>query len=319
MENEPSMDCRGFEKRLEQLLIGELPINERARAEVHLDSCARCARLLGVLRGELDDTPDADTLVARTLSATVGSACARAETNLCAWVDNELEAADAGLVALHLEHCASCAALATALRALPHDLAVLREIDPGPEFTRAVLERTRRSVAQAAPARRGDWLERLRASWQDLLLRPRAAMELATLGCFVLVLLCGMPFSPMREVPRQALSVAQINPVAAATSSAQQLQPLWSDYGAPAWQRTGARLVDRAGAAAREFADRRPQTVEAWGNVRTHAAEAGSGVWHLDGARVSRAVDALGDDFALLWEGLWNAQPDQAVPEPSEE
>jgi hypothetical protein len=165
------------------------------------------------------------------------------------------------------------------------------------------------------------WAARLREEWQALLLRPRAAMELATAGCFVLLLLCGLPFSPMRDVPRRALSVAQINPVATATSSARRLQPLWTDHVAPLWDRTGGRMVEHARAAADDLATNRPRAAEAWIDLRAHASDAGHGLWKRDRQQLSHAVRALGNDFESLWDGLWNVPTDslQAVPQHSEE
>jgi len=318
MRQHPSNpDCRRFEKQLESLLTGALPAEDLARAATHRAACARCAHLLEVLRGErlAADLPNADAFVADFLRTTVGSACARAETQLCAWVDSQLDEIEADLVALHVEHCVRCAALAAVLRALPGDLSALREIDPGPEFAPAVLARARRAM-QRVP-----WLARARDAWQDLLLRPRAAMELATAGSFVLLLLCGLPFSPMRDVPRQALSVAQINPVAAATSAAERLQPVWHDYGAAVWDETGARAVAYVRTSRADFAAQRPRAAEAWDNLGTHGAAAGRAIWQVDGTRFSEAVRSLGNDFESLWDGLWNVTPatSEAVPQPSEE
>lgn len=313
------MDCRRFEEQLEPLLTGELPASEVSRVEAHRDACERCARLLAIVQGDHDvaEAPDGDAFVAALMRKTAGSPCTRAEANLCAWVDGELEASEADLVALHVEHCAQCAAVAAALRLLAHDLAGMAEIDPGPGFTSAVLARTRGAAPHPARA----WAARLREEWQGLLLRPRAALELATAGCFVLLILCGLPFSPMREVPRRALSVAQINPVAVATSSAQRAQPLWNDYVVPFWDQTGGRMVQGVRAAADDFAAQRPRAAEALTGLRTHTSEAGHALWKRDGQQFSQAVGALGDDFDSLWDGLRNVRVDslQAVPQQTEE
>lgn len=311
------VNCRDFEQKLERLLSGELPPDAAARVEAHRADCTRCARLLDIVRGQHvpDDMAD-DAFVAALLEKTVGSACGRAEAQLCAWVDGELDAVDAALVAQHVEHCDACATLAVTLRALAHDLADMAEIDPGAAFTRHVLERTSRAARQPAHG----WITRLRDEWQALLLRPRAALELATAGSLVLVLLCGLPFSPMREMPRQALHLAQVNPVAVAAHGLGEAQPLWSDYVVPAWDASGARLVERAQSAAESFTASRPHAVAAWDSLQTHTAEVGHGLWERDGARVARALQAAGTDVQLLWDGLRDAAPAprSAEPQPSE-
>ena len=88
MKNGIPMDCRRFEEQLELLLAGELDADGVAFTEAHCKVCARCSRLLGIVRGDPDLTaaPD-DGFVASLLQKTAGSACGRAEANLCAWVE----------------------------------------------------------------------------------------------------------------------------------------------------------------------------------------------------------------------------------------
>jgi len=310
------MDCRRFEENLERLLTGELAAEEADRAAAHYATCARCARLLDIVRGDhVHDVPNDESFVAALLRKTAGSSCARATANLCAWVDGELDATEADLVQLHVAHCADCAEVTAALHAMAADLAGMAEIDPGPAFTRDAVDRARAALHRPA------WAARWREEWQKLLLRPRASMELATAGCLLLVLLCGLPFSPMRQMPRQALQVAQINPVAAVVASATRLEPAWRDYGLPVWEHSGAPLADHVGAAVDRFVASRPQAAVAWNDVSTHASAAAHAVWRRDGAQLSQAVHALGHDFESLRDGLIGAPADslQADPRKSEE
>jgi len=318
-KNEYTMDCRRFEENLERLLTGELSAEESDRAKAHGTSCARCAHLLDIVHGDphVHELPNEESFVAALLQKTVGSGCARAEANLCAWIDGELDETETSLVRMHVEHCPGCNAVTAALRTLAADLAGMLEIDPGPAFTRDVLARTR--AADHSPA--VTLAARLRDQWQRFLLRPRAAMELATAGSFVLVLLCGLPFSPLREMPRQALQVAQLNPVAIAGSSTKRLQPLWADFGAPVWARSGARLIDSIDATAKRLNASRPWTTEQWNNMSAHASDAVQAAWKRDGGQLSRAVRALGNDFESLRNSSQSAPEDsiQAGPQPQEE
>ena len=90
------MDCRELEDRLEALLDGELDELERRRCARHLEGCPSCRELAEPIAAAV--APPAD-LVGAVLARTSGSACGRAESLLCDWLDGELTGADRELMA----------------------------------------------------------------------------------------------------------------------------------------------------------------------------------------------------------------------------
>ena len=87
-------------------------------------------------------TPPPD-LTRAILARTSGNPCRRLEVLACDFVDDSLDAAQARLVRLHLDHCEACSALVGALATLRATLPTLAQADPGPGFTQAVLRATR--------------------------------------------------------------------------------------------------------------------------------------------------------------------------------
>jgi hypothetical protein len=154
------------------------------------------------------------------LERTSGSPCRRALDLLPDLTDGVLPGVDRQLVQGHLEHCAGCRAVAVAMSRLGDDLAALADLDPGPEFTAAVLARTtarteaaqerrRKAAAGRGPAglmdRAGRW-------WQERILAPRFAMQVAYAATFVIVLLVGTPWSPFKGAPARMLEAVQASP-----------------------------------------------------------------------------------------------------------
>jgi hypothetical protein len=120
-----------------------------------------------------------------------------------------LESGDAELVRRHLSACAPCAALERELCALAADLPALAEIDPGPFFARRVRAALAAERAEADSPR--VWLA---TRWRRALRRPRFAIEFAYSGALLVALLIGVPGSPLRDVPEQALAFARGYPAA---------------------------------------------------------------------------------------------------------
>jgi predicted anti-sigma-YlaC factor YlaD len=203
------MDCRTLIDRLDELLADRLRGDERAAALDHLRACSSCR----ALREAVADNPEASSaappdLISGVLASTTGSTCTSAHDRLCDYVDRRLGAVDDELVREHVESCAPCADLARVLVRATEDLPLLAELEPDASFVGDVLART---------ALRRPWLERWTAralaGVQSLAQRPRIAWEGAYVGTFVLVLLFGVPTSPLAGVPRKALDLARVNPV----------------------------------------------------------------------------------------------------------
>jgi len=143
-----------------------------------------------------------DDFVASVLRRTTGDgACRRAETLLCAYVDGELPGDDRELVDGHLAYCAPCRALEAALARAADVLPALAALDPGPEFTVAVLDATSRR----APA---TGIGRLAAWWHAWQARPRFAMELAYVATLVLVLVVGNPAPVLQAATVRTVTLA---------------------------------------------------------------------------------------------------------------
>lgn len=249
------------------------------------------------------------------LARTSGSACARACGLLPDLTDGGLQALDRQLVRRHLEHCPACRAVAVTLGWLGPELAARAELDPGPDFTAAVLARTSgrtataraRRAADLAAAGPGGLMDRLGRWWQERVLRPGFAVQAAYAATVVLVLLTALPVSPLRQAPQRALAVIQAGPEAL---------PLVGD--ASRWLNaradgTTARLrgevdrrVDGTGAS---LAARAGRTAPARDALGLHL---GAALGHLRGGRPGDAgrelLDALhaGRDAWKLW---WATHP----------
>jgi hypothetical protein len=143
-----------------------------------------------------------DDFVASVLRRTTGEgACRRAETLLCAYVDAELTGDDRELLEGHLAHCEACRALAGALARSAEVLPSLAELDPGPDFTVAVLDATTRRASAKGLGRLVAWWE----AWQA---RPRFAMELAYVATLVLVLVVGNPAPVLQAASERTVTLA---------------------------------------------------------------------------------------------------------------
>jgi anti-sigma factor RsiW len=169
---------------LQALLESELPVAERARAEEHLRSCARCAAELDGWRSlfeRLDGLPELAPvvdfservmagltpttslpLVAR-IRARLGLAADAAhpsEDRLQDYVEGLLPATRAARVRTHLDACPACAAEAAAWRTTFAHLERLERFAPSGDFATRVMAGVR--VPTFAPARVPDWKRALR-------------------------------------------------------------------------------------------------------------------------------------------------------------
>jgi len=205
------LDCPTLLDRLEAFLDGRLDDGERRAVERHLADCGDCR----ALTHRLCETPGTRVLeppgdlIRSVLVETTGPVCASAREELCDWIDGELDAFDGELVRSHVAGCEECRVLVRCLTTLSADLPLLAELEPDPAFVDDVLERTLPSRSS-----RARWAARFAAGWQRIVQRPRFAFEGAYLGAIVLLLLVGIPNAPLAGVPRKALDLASLNPVA---------------------------------------------------------------------------------------------------------
>jgi predicted anti-sigma-YlaC factor YlaD len=200
------MDCTQFADRLDAMLEGALPLPEQALTDAHAAHCATCRRLYAELRalreaGTAPPGAPAPDLTDGILARTSGSVCAQAETYLGELVDEALGALDRELVEAHLETCAACASLRTALERLQEDLPGFAEICPAPALTHAVLARTRQPTLRRTAA--------MLELGRGLLQRPRIAWEAGYVAALVVWLVFGASWSPLRATPVQALTLLQ--------------------------------------------------------------------------------------------------------------
>lgn len=239
--------CRRFESRLEAWIAGTLEPAARREAEEHLAACPACRELADLAR-LADDAPD---LTAAVLAATTGPACRAAEERLPAWLDSDLPEADAALVALHLETCAGCRAVADVLVAMDLALPRLRELAPPAGFTQEVLHTLRALEPQAPspePGRAGEPLPPLdvrlalwlKAAWPRLVQRPRFATELAYALTVVGVLAVQAMGTFAGAEPRELLERARVE-------TAEQVQALAEAPAVTGTAVSARRLADRLG------------------------------------------------------------------------
>lgn len=231
------MNCESLLDHAPAFLDGTLAGPDREAIHRHLDACAGCRDLLAALaRAPAEDEGFARAILARTS----GSACGSARSRLCAFVDGELDAIDAGLVDGHLGHCSECLDLARVLRRMDTDLPFLAKIDPGPGFVEAVLARTTRRP------RRVPLSDRWAAFVSSALERPRVAVE----GAFIAVAVVAVPMAidpaPLAHVP------GAVNEIEASVR-----------FGTRAvWATTESFVVEHSVAVASELSRRRTDTLE---------------------------------------------------------
>jgi len=238
------MECREFDRRLEELLEGRLP--DRARREVrrHLEECARCRELEALARASLESPPAGAgaVLTDAVLRRTTGPACDRAHEMLGDLVDGTLDRATEELVRLHVQHCRPCRALAETLARLAEILPAMAEIEPDDRFVGDVMRATARRRRPLA-----DLLDAARAGWRGVVWRPRFALEGAYLGAVILWFTFGSAISPLNEIPARAAALTRINPAQTLSASMPaprldlSMQP--ATVGREIWRATGGNVL----------------------------------------------------------------------------
>lgn len=261
--------------------------------------------MTGDRRHEQDRRRREEDFVQGVLGRTSGSPCEKAAGMLPDLADGELEDFDRRLVTAHLEHCAECRAVAVTLGWLGPELPKMAELDPGPRFLQAVLDRTSRAAPgiAAGPVRvptgfgPAGWMDRLGRWWGERILRPLFPVQVAYAATLVIVLLTATPFSPLRGAPRQALESIQaqagalnlVGPALDSTLDASGRRLAGTVDGA----------LDLAGAA---WTERVRRSAPARGELKTNLEEF---YGHLRRGNAGGAVSELPD----VWEGVresWN-------------
>lgn len=226
-----------------------------------------------------------EDFVRSVLGQTSGSPCGRAAGLLPGLVDHQLPDLDRRLVQAHLEHCEGCRAVAVTLGWLGTLLPTMAELEPGPDFTAAVLARTTGAASPAEKAVRSGatigpagLMDRLGRWWEAQVARPRFALQFAYIATVVLVLLTALPVSPFRAAPDKALEVVQAGPgsipvVGAAERALRtrtdRLQDRARTVAGSRWEAVRGGFRDRG---ERSSAPREALTLhlgQAWGRVRS--------------------------------------------------
>lgn len=168
-----------------------------------------------------NDRQRQDEFVRNVMNRTSGSPCQRAHELLPGLAGNELEELDRQLVQAHLEHCEPCRSVAVTLGWLGDLLPRMAVLDPGPDFTAAVVARTTGAHSSAEKAVRAGHtigpaglMDRIGRWWEKQILKPQFAMQFAYVATVVLVLLTALPVSPFRGAPEKALATMQAGPTA---------------------------------------------------------------------------------------------------------
>jgi hypothetical protein len=195
------MDCRSFEERLDVFVAGLLPPKEQYAAEEHLSACARCSRLLTIVRGD-EEGPGSQVnqdLLLSILHKTSGVACSDAALLLCDWVDGRLTQDDWEIISLHIDHCQNCRPLAASLQELKEVLPEMAEIEPDESLTGRILLAT---ISRPRVSRHDRLHFDVREWWRRMLRRPRFAWEAAYVGALLILLALGNPAQIPFDTPK---------------------------------------------------------------------------------------------------------------------
>jgi hypothetical protein len=93
----------------------------------------------------------------------------------------------------------------------------MAEIDPGPAFTARVVKETSRRESYRKPVYAGPTgaaglMDRVGRWWEQQVMRPMFAAQVAYVATVLLVLLMTVPGSPFKQVPGKALEAVQAGP-----------------------------------------------------------------------------------------------------------
>jgi hypothetical protein len=199
------MDCSQFENLLDSLCSGTAPDDVQEAAGAHVRKCALCARLLRIAGG-LEEMPEfsaGSEFASSVLELTSGPVCGRAVQLMSEADDAPLGAEQTRMLQVHKQHCTPCRRFAEALKMAGELLPTMREIDPGPGFTTAVLNATRRSVRRRRPENSAGSL------WERLVRRPLFAWEAAYAATVLFAVIFLNPLLPVGQSSSRVLAGIQ--------------------------------------------------------------------------------------------------------------
>jgi len=237
-----SFDCRQFEDVLEAFLDGTLDDGDARTAQEHLRTCPDCHELALIAGAPVQAAPDLTTQV---LARTSGPSCERAQEILCEFVDGGAETVEAELIRMHLSDCADCTALSNVLVELRTDLPLLAEIQPDERFTAEVLART-----IPRPRRIATWIDRLVLGWDQLMRRPRFALEGAYVLTVLLLVVLGVPGALLAGAPGRVAETAARDIASPVRHTVVELGVTVSDRAQRTLDATGALVTEEARATA---------------------------------------------------------------------
>ena len=275
------MHCDHLHEFIDDYLSGDLGATELAAIDEHIESCAECRDVVFVLRSSRGQ-PVADDLVVRpVLAATTGRSCARVQDVLAG--DPDARPEERGWAGEHVHGCASCADVLLVLRELPVILPTFAEVDPGPDFTADLL-----LVTLPQPSLWSVFRTRVRDHFERWKRRPEFAQEFAFALTIALVLLTMVPGSPLRELPRQALSVVQMSDSAVASAQEGTVQ-----------------IAGTVGVQLRQGLRARGERLgSGFDRLGTHVLGTGRGLVDGDLEMVGENASQIGCDFQRLWKGV---------------
>ncbi len=295
------MSCEHFEQNIHAYLAQSLGPAEQSGLQAHLSECVHCVALVRIFATKDEPSVDAD-LTTAILRQTSGTVCTSARDRLPDLVDGRLQADEAGMVENHAQACDSCRAVLVTLEEMVPALQSMAQIEPDTVLVEDVVHATTRQMGSG-------WLEvrvaLVASAWRRLLARPRFAYEAGYGFTVAIVLLMALPVSPLRHVPIDGLAVLR------GEASLEEKSDLWRRL-RPV-RGLGARALHKGGdlgtGVSTEVASRRLQMGRVWPRMGNNANRLGAAMLGMEVETIPVALDALGCDLRLLWDGLHKRLP----------
>jgi len=186
------------------------------------------------------------------------------------------------------------------------ELPAMAEIDPGEEFTAAVLARTARLPSRAAAAGHltgaAGLVDRLGNWWEERIQRPLFAWQVAYALTVLLTVLTIAPGAPLHGVPRQILAGVEAGPARLSV-----LGGAFTTVDQGVAQGAGF-LKDSVWGGIRSDVGRRVQSTEL---ARDHLGRDVQGAWreirHKRTGPALMRLSAAGSDFQEIWRLWWRS------------
>jgi len=218
------MSCSRFIRILADFQQGKLLSEEQMAADAHLAHCPACRRLVEIAQGRIDILPESgrDELTRSILDRTSGPSCPRAESSLWEFAGGELSAGDSQMIALHLDHCSACRAIAGDFDEIQRVLPEIAGFEPDGLFTRDVLCATSGAKIPDSKfvipdenlsigSQKSRFGNRIQTAWHRIVQRPCFSLEAAYVGTLVL-LVAFSPFLPIRKTVFDRIPAAASQP-----------------------------------------------------------------------------------------------------------